>query len=122
MCSGYDPGRTIPSLAIRLRSVLGFIPSTCAAPPTPSTRHRLLASICVIWRRSISSSVRREPVATGSRNGSQLLPRERRNILAAFAQRGNRHREYVQPVEQIAPEPPRAHLLHEIAVGGGNQP
>ena len=49
--------REIPSRDIRLRSVLGFRPRICAAPPDPSMRPRLAWRILAIWRRSTSTSL-----------------------------------------------------------------
>ena len=39
-------GRAMPSFSIRLRSVLGFSASTCAAPPAPSMRQRHDSRTC----------------------------------------------------------------------------
>ncbi|PYR33445.1 MAG: hypothetical protein DMF90_20810 [Acidobacteria bacterium] len=47
---------------------------------------------------------------------------ERRNVLSAFAQRGQVDRDDVQPVEQVLLEPALGHHLAQVAVGGGDDP
>ena len=43
-CCHEWPGRLIPSLAMRVSSVVGFRPSCSAAPPAPRIRHAVLVS------------------------------------------------------------------------------
>ena len=46
--------------------------------------------------------------------------RQERDVLAPLAQRRQRHREDVEPVEEVLAEPPGRHLGLEVAVGGGD--
>ena len=52
----HRAGRLIPSLAMRVSSVLGLSPSRSAAPPVPRTRQPALSSVLRMWSRSTSSS------------------------------------------------------------------
>src|SRR3989442_3083645 len=47
---------------------------------------------------------------------------ERRDVLAALAQRRNAHGEHGEPVIEVAAEPARADGLREVLVGGGDHP
>ena len=55
---GRLPGRWIPCLRMRLRSVLALMPRTSAAPPSPSTRHCSRSSVATMWSRSSCASAR----------------------------------------------------------------
>ncbi len=45
---------------------------------------------------------------------------QRWDVLAVVAQRGQRDRDDVQPVVQVLPEAPLAHLLLQVLVGGAD--
>jgi hypothetical protein len=46
--------------------------------------------------------------------------RQQRDVLGALAQRGDRDRDHVEPIEQVAAEAPRLDLRLQVAVGGGD--
>ncbi len=50
------PGRLSPSFRIRLRSVLGLMPKSLAAPRSPSIIQLVVASTASMWRRPASCS------------------------------------------------------------------
>ncbi len=73
------PPRVIPSFAMRLRSVLGFMPRMCAAPPRPFDPPPAVLSTFMMCRRSISRSVTDSPI--GSRSSDRqpgVAERQRR--------------------------------------------
>ena len=47
---------------------------------------------------------------------------EERDVRAPLAQRGQRDRDHVEPVEEVLAEAALAHLLLEVAVGGRHDP
>ena len=49
------------------------------------------------------------------------VPDQQRDVVGALAQRRQLDREHVQPVEEVAPEPPLGDLLLQVAVGGRDQ-
>ena len=72
-------GRAIPSFSIRLRNVLGLRPRSCAAPPPPSIRQRVVSSTVRMCRFSISTSVTPHAADDGSRRRHPgVAERERR--------------------------------------------
>ena len=46
--------------------------------------------------------------------------RQQRNVLLAFAQRGDLNRKDIETVIKVFPEPARGHVLLQIPVGGGD--
>src|SRR6478609_1919115 len=50
----------------------------------------------------------------------QEMAEQMRDVLAAGAQRRNRHRQHVQPVEQVLPELPAFDAVEQSAVGRGD--
>ena len=47
---------------------------------------------------------------------------QKRNVFRALAQRRQSQREDVQSVIEVAAEPSGAHVFHQVAIGGGDDP
>ena len=78
---------------------------------TFSSSRMLPGQSCAASASITSSGIAVDPLAQRAAESLDEVPHQQRNVVAPLAQRRQRDRKHVQPVEEIAAEPPLAHFF-----------
>src|SRR5207249_4982525 len=103
---------------MRLRRVFGWSLRSRAAPLGPWMTPAVASSAATMCRRSISSRGAMPSGAEARKEKHDQL----RDVGTTLAQRRDRDRKHVQPVEEVGTEAPRPHRFLEIAIRRGDHP